>query len=89
MIHVADLRRDHFGLRRIGEEEKLIELVRRDVANDAAEILPVPEPGRSRLRIDAMRTEADGLDDFADGPGLDQFARLDGADSQRSLYIIE
>src|SRR5262245_62138264 len=71
VIHVADLRRDHFGLRGIREEEKLIELVRRDVADYAAEILLVPEPRRTRARVDAMRAETDGLDDFADGSGFD------------------
>src|SRR5262249_17450497 len=73
VIHVADLRGDYFGLRGVGEEEKLIELVRSDVADNAAEIFSVPEPGRARARSDAMRAEADGLYDFADRAGFDQF----------------
>src|SRR5262245_48679933 len=87
MIHVADLRRDHFGPRGVGEEEELIELVRRDVADDAAEILPVPEPRRARLRIDAMRAEADSLDDFADSAGFDQLAGFDGGGILESLAV--
>src|SRR5687768_108711 len=62
VVHVADLSGHYFGARGIGEEEKLIELVRGDVADNAAEIFSIPEPGRARIWVDAMRPQADGLD---------------------------
>ena len=49
MMHVADLRRHHLALGRTGEEEKLIRLVRSDVAEDAAVARAFEEPGRPRL----------------------------------------
>ena len=78
VVDVAGLRRDHLRLRRSGEEQELIELVRADVADDAAVALAIEEPRRTRLRVHAMRPEPDGLDDAADRAGVDQLAGLDG-----------
>src|SRR5262249_40605855 len=83
----ANLGGDHVGLLGVCEEEELIELVRGDVADDAAEIFSVPEPCRARARSDPMRAEADGLDDFADRPGFDQFAGFDGGRVLETLAI--
>jgi len=52
--------------------------VRADVADDAAVAIAVEEPLWARFRVHAMRPEPHGLDDFTDGPCLDQFSGLDG-----------
>src|SRR6185369_16636560 len=87
MIHIANLRCDYFRLRGVCEEKKLIELVRGDVANDPAEILPVPEPGWARARVDAMRAEANGLNDFAYGAGFDEVAGFNGSRVFEALAV--
>ena len=76
-MDVRDLRGDH--LRRVGsgEEQELVELVRGDVAQDAAVALLLEEPRRPRLGGHPVGTEADRLDDPADGARLDQLAGLD------------
>ena len=62
VMDVADLRRDDLGLRRAGEVEELIGLVRADVAEDAAVTRLVEEPRRPRRRRHAVRPQADRLD---------------------------
>ena len=73
---IGDGRRDHFGLERIGEEQELLALVAGDVAEDAAVARALEEPGRALVVADSVGAEAGGVDDLADGAGLDQFARL-------------
>ena len=77
VVDVADLRRHDVGAGRAGEVQELIGLVRCDVAEDAAELRLVEEPRRPRLHVDAVRAEADGLDDLADRAGLDELRGLD------------
>ena len=76
VVDVAHLRGHDLGSGRAGEEEELVELVRGDVAEDAAVALLLEEPGGPGLRVHPVRPEADGLDDLADGAGLHQLARL-------------
>ena len=47
MAHVGDLRRDDLGLRRSGVEEELVDLMRADVAQDAAVLLRIPRTTRA------------------------------------------
>src|SRR6202012_4749312 len=44
MAHIGDLRCHHLRAGRAGVEEKLVDLVRADIAQDAAELHILPEP---------------------------------------------
>ena len=44
MAHIGDLRLRHFGLLRSRVEEKLVHLVRADVAQNSAVLVGIPEP---------------------------------------------
>ena len=46
MAHIGDLRLDDLGLGRAGVEEELVDLVRADVAENAAVLVGIPEPLR-------------------------------------------
>ena len=47
MVEIGDVARRHFGLFAAGEEQELLDLVRADVAEDAAGALAAPEPVRA------------------------------------------
>ena len=86
MAHIGDLRLDDLSLLRAGVEEELVDLVRADIAEDAAVLIGVPEPIRAVpvpppaspcALDDLVRRDVDGLNDFADGALLDEFAGID------------
>src|SRR3569833_241318 len=80
MADIGDLRRHDLGFGRAGIEQELVDLVRADIAKDAAILDIFPEPARARDAAaivagaldDLMRRDVDRLDDLADGAGLDQ-----------------
>src|SRR5581483_3683327 len=84
MPHVGNLRLHNFRLRRACVIEKLIHLVRTDIAQNAAELLCVPEPFWSsrtsasvaRTLKDLVRRDIDGLDHLADRALLYQLTRI-------------
>src|SRR5687768_11761401 len=71
---VANLSRDDLSGGGCGEVQELVELMRTNVAYDAAVTIGVPKPVRSLRRMDPMRPEANGLNDLPDRPGLNQLA---------------
>src|SRR5687767_3897461 len=95
MAHVPHLRRDHIGTGGTGEVEKLVALVRADIADDASVAGRVPEPLGSLGRMNAMRPKTDRLHDPADraaphelssvhrGAVLESFAVHDRVDPPR------
>ena len=87
MVHVADLGRDDVRRRRAGEKQELVELVRADVAEDAAVTLAGSKnQARTSRRVHPVRTESDGLDDVADRARLTSSPALTVARfSRRSL----
>ena len=78
VVEITDLRGDDLGAGRAGEEEELVRLVRRDVAENAAEPRAFEEPRGTGLRIHAVWPETDGLHDPADRPGLDELRGANG-----------
>ena len=76
--------------------QELVDLMRADVAEDAAEALAVEEPVRAGLEVLLVRAEADGLDHAADravgdqlggardGGNLEAFGKIDGPDAAGS-----
>ena len=85
MAHVRDLRLRDLSALRAGVEEELIDLMRADVAEDAAVLHIVVEPGgpaaksaavRARLLVDLVGCDVDGLNHLADRALLDEFARV-------------
>ena len=87
MVDVGHLRGDHLRFVRTGKEQKLVELVRADVAQDAAVALQLEEPGRAILGIHAVGPQSDRLDDLSDCPGLNQFPGLHGRAVLEALAI--
>ena len=63
---------DHFGVFRPGENQKLVDLVGADVAQDAAMRVRFEEPGRADRAVQAVRRQIDGLHDAADLTRLNQ-----------------
>src|SRR5262245_13527349 len=85
MAKIGDLCGDNLCCRGAGAINELIDLMRTDIAEDAAELLVVPEPvgpaaaaaSQAPLLEDLMGREIDGLNDFADSPLADQLACID------------
>ena len=63
---------DHFGVFRPGENQKLVDLVGADVAQDAAVGVRFEEPGRADRLVQPVRRQIDRLHDAADLTRLDQ-----------------
>src|SRR5208283_2643867 len=84
---VGDLRFHDVGLPGAGVEQELVDLVRTDVAEDAAVLVGIPEPsgsGRAAAGVamalnNLVGGDVDGLDDLADGTLLDQLACVHGS----------
>jgi hypothetical protein len=95
MAHVGDLRLDNFGVFRSRVEEELVDLVRADVAEDAAVLVGVPEPlgaaGSAACVAmplnDLMGRNVDGLNDFADGALLDEHAGINSGFHFKALAV--
>ena len=87
MVNVADLRGDDLGARRVREGQKLVRLVRRDIAQDPAKATAVEEPRRALAGAHAMRSQPDGLHDATDRAGLDELACLDGCAVLEALAV--
>ena len=66
MIEIGDVARHDLGLLGSGEEQKLLDLMRADVAQNAAGPLAAIEPVRARVVADLVRPEADRLQHAAD-----------------------
>ena len=89
MVDIADLRGDGLGRSGARVEEKLIDLVRTDVGENAAVLCGFPEPVWPRRGtavvsmplLDLVRCDVQRLHDSSDGSGLNEFTGLDrGAD---------
>src|SRR5579875_3806383 len=90
VAYISHLRSDDFRFGAACIEEELIELVRADVAKNAAVLHVIPEPirpaaigagaahGAAGFLDDLVWGNVDGLDDSADGAILDQVAGLYG-----------
>ena len=86
MANIGNLRLDDFGMSGASVEEKLVDLVGADIAEDAAVLIRVPEPfrpARAAASIamtldDLVGCDVDGLDDFADGALLNEVASVNG-----------
>ena len=99
MVDIGDLRGDDVGLGGAGVVEELIDLMGADVAEDAAVKGWVPEPvgagggssvvllaGAERL-LDLVGGDVDGLNDTADGTGVDEFSGFDGTFDFEALAV--
>ena len=94
---VSDRTGDDLSRGRSGEPEELVDLVTRDVGDDAAELVAVIEPIRPTATAGevgavafAVRTQAEGLDDLADPSGADQSpARVTQRTSKRSEKVTD
>ncbi len=75
---VRDGRGQDLGFERASEEEELLALMRGDVGDDAAASACGRRTTRAASACAAGAAQTGGVDDLADGPGLDQFAGLDG-----------
>ena len=82
---ISDGRVNDFGVFGTSEKEELFALVAPDVAENAAVFLLFEEPRWSSQGTEAMRACAEGLNDFPDGSGGDEVARVDGALDMESL----
>ena len=86
MAHIGDLRLRDLGFGRSRVEQKLVHLVRANVAENSAVLFRIPEPVRPARAAardtaalkDLVRRNVDGLDDLADGALLDEHAGVDG-----------
>src|SRR4029450_10566373 len=83
---VGDGARDHMGLLGAGKPQELVDLVARDVGNDAAGPVPVVKPFRTTLTTGEggagalpVRSESQGLHDLANPPFSDQLPGFDRA----------
>ena len=85
IVEIGDLARYHFCLGAAGEEQELLDLMRADVAQDAAVAGLLIEPVRPLVVADAVRSETDGRDNAADGAGLDQ---VGGGDGRRLRVVL-
>ncbi len=80
VIDVGDLGFADLGFGGAGVVEELVDLMGADVAEDAAVLYGVPEPvgaaaASASVAValnDLVRGDVDGLDDAADGSGLDE-----------------
>src|SRR5665647_165211 len=75
---VGDLAAHHRPVRGAGVVQDLLDLVRTDVAQDAAVLVLLEEPRRPGCRREAVRPEADHLHDASDRAGLDELGREHG-----------
>jgi hypothetical protein len=95
MAHVSNLRFNHLSLLRSRIEQKLIHLVRADVAQDSAVLFRIPEPlwpPRTSARVavslsDLVRSDINCLNDFADGALLNELARINRCFHLKPLAI--
>ena len=78
MGEVPDLARHDLGLGGTREEQELLDLMRADIAQDAAILGALVEPGRAWVVAQTVRAGPDRLDDAADGTRLHQPPGLDG-----------
>ena len=69
---ICDRRRNHVRVGRAGQVEKLIDLVRGDVTEDASSARAFKEPGWAQMAVDPVRSEAREVHDLADRAGLNQ-----------------
>ena len=69
---IGDRARDQLRVRRAREVQELVDLVRGEVAEDAAGAGGLEEPGRARGPVEAVRAKAGQVHDVADRTRLDQ-----------------
>src|SRR3712207_1540664 len=86
MRKIGNLRAYHLGRSRTCEVQELVELVRGDVVDDAAEAPVLEEPRRTRWRVQTMRSESDRLQRPPDCAAIDH--QLAGADRRRVLMAL-
>src|SRR5258706_2679832 len=87
VVNVSCLRGDHFGPGRTGEEQELVRLMRADIAEDAAILITIVEPGWTHRRILAMRPQTDGLNNLSNGAGLDELAGFDSRATVKAFAV--
>ena len=85
---VADGGMNDSGVPRAAVEQELFELVAADVAEDAAVLDPVEEPGGARRLAQPVGAEAKDLDDAADRAAVHEVARVQGALHMQAFAVI-
>ena len=75
MGHVCDPGGTDPGIRGTGEEQELVELVRRDIDRDPAMGVAAKEPVRTQRPVQPTRTETGRMDHPSDRSGGDQLPR--------------
>ncbi len=75
MGHVCDPGGNDPGIRGTGEEQELVELVRRDIDRDPAMGVAAKEPVRMQRPVQPTRTETGRMDHPTDRSGRDQLPR--------------
>ena len=73
MIGISYLRSDNLSFGRTCEEQKLVELMRSHVGNNAAEVFFIKKPFGSNFGIHTMRPHAECLNDCTNCARLDEF----------------
>jgi hypothetical protein len=73
------------GIVRAGEMQELVDLMRGDIGQDAAEPGLVEEPAGPDRAVEPMRPESDRLHDAPDRSVRDQFAGDDGRGNDEAL----
>jgi hypothetical protein len=89
VAEVAGLRRKNTGGCGIGEVQELLDLMRADIADDAAGDGAVEEPGGARRGPHLVRAETRRLDDAADCPLGHQLACFDRAAAVPMLVGVQ